>query len=145
MKSNVSRSCCPNISLIQRWTNWKSKKEDRLLCCLLFFLSLGFSLLSRSNLLLPLQWQFHFKSKRQPAASLINVVVPPSHGAGPHTTGSIYPSIKFLLNIYNYPDRKSFHYIKYYIIGKLIRDMELYIYIYIYIYIYMNPIYFDDL
>jgi hypothetical protein len=29
---------------------------------------------------------FNSKPKRQPAASLIKVVVPPSHGAGPHTT-----------------------------------------------------------
>jgi len=86
MKSNVSRSCCPNLSPIQRWTNWKSKKEDRLLCCLLFFLSLGFSLLSFCKIATTIysSQTFNFKPKRQPAASLINVVVPPSHGAGPH-------------------------------------------------------------
>ena len=43
MKRNVSRSCCQNLSPIQRWTSWKSKKEHRLLCCLFFSFLLFFS------------------------------------------------------------------------------------------------------
>ena len=43
MKRNVSRSCCQNLSPIQRWTSWKSKNEHRLLCCLFFSFLLFFS------------------------------------------------------------------------------------------------------
>ena len=54
MKRNVSRSCCQNLSPIQRWTNWKSKKERKLLCCLFFFsFSRFFSSLFLQKLLLP--------------------------------------------------------------------------------------------
>ena len=90
MNSNMPRSCCQNLSPIQRLTSWKSKNEDRQFSRL-FFLSFSRAPCSVFFFLLIhfCRYSGHlcFNSKRQSCYLLpINVVVPSLHGARPHTT-----------------------------------------------------------
>jgi hypothetical protein len=65
----------------------EERTQAALLPLLLFFLSVFlFSLSAKIVTAIYSGSSFNSKPKRQPAASLIKVVVPPSHGAGPHTT-----------------------------------------------------------